>query len=393
MKNLNQLFSRLFLLSLFSFAFFSCEDVVEKPIDDDFPNDSTTVITDSTIITSVYNREILVISQGGFGLNTASLHSKGQIHSSTFYTKDSSIVETFVDTLSNDIFYSANEFELGDMANDIITSGDKIYILVSNSGILEIINKKTYESEATINLKDVNGEFAYPQNMEIYEGKIYITDASASNIIVFDIASESVSGTIPTGPNPADIEIYDGMVYTANTAYGNTSDTFSGNRTVSVIDIAKGKEIKQITVGTNTRFIDIDEDNNVLYVGYTDITWDGKIGGIKSYNLTNYEEINSFDIGILTDLQVKDDNLYFITSTGLNKIDLFLSGSELFIQNLSDGESWSSFLVAENDDIWILNAKGYTTNGSALYFESGSTIINPKKYEVGVAPIKIIFNK
>ena len=358
MKNLNQFFSNIFLLLLFSVAFVSCEDAVEKPIVVNIPVDA------------------FVLNQGRNGFNNASFD---------YINLDSN-------KITNSVYNSANEFELGDIANDVLINGDKIYILVSNSGILEIISKISYKSEATINLKDVNGEFAYPQNMEIYEGKIYITDASTSNIIVYDIESNAVTGTIPTGPNPEDIEIYDGKIYTANTAYGNTSDTLAGNRTVSVIDIAKNKEIKQITVGTNTRFIDIDEDNNVLYVGYTDITWEGKTGGIKSYDLANYEEINSFDTGIITDLQVKDDNVYFITSDGLNKVDLALNGSELVVENTASAEFWSSFLVAENDDIWILNAKGYTTNGSVLYFENGSTI-NPKKYKVGISPIKIIFDK
>ncbi len=356
MKNLNLFFSRLLLLFIFAFILASCEDKIEEAIIVDIPLDA------------------FVINQGGYGLNTASLL----------------FLNFQTDEVEHDIYINANGSELGDMANDILINGDKIYILVSNSGILEIINKETYKSEAAINLKNVNGEFAYPQNMEIYEDKIYITDASASNIIVFDIASETVSGTIPTGPNPEDIEIYDGMIYTANTAYGNTSNTISGNRTVSVIDIASEKEIKQITVGTNTKYIDIDEDNNVLYVGYTDITWEGKTGGIKSYDLGTYEEINSFDVGIITDLQVNEDGIYFITSSGLNKANLSLGNSELIIENTAEGESWSSFNISSSGDIWILNAKDYTINGNALYFENGK-LTSPSSYEVGIAPIEIIF--
>src|SRR5665648_62997 len=78
---------------------------------------------------------VFILNEGNFRWGNGSL---------SFYSYDSS-------KIYNDLFHTINGRPLGDVPNSMKTIGDKAYIVVNNSGKIEVINSNTLESLTTIN--------------------------------------------------------------------------------------------------------------------------------------------------------------------------------------------------------------------------------------------------
>jgi DNA-binding beta-propeller fold protein YncE len=91
----------------------------------------------------------------------------------------------------NDLFSEANNRPLGDVPNSMEITGDKGYILVNNSGRIEVIDKNTVKSLKTIkNLES-------PRNlMVISNTKAYVSSLYSNRVAILDLINDSVTGHI-----------------------------------------------------------------------------------------------------------------------------------------------------------------------------------------------------
>jgi DNA-binding beta-propeller fold protein YncE len=91
----------------------------------------------------------------------------------------------------NDLFSEANNRPLGDVPNSMEITGDKGYILVNNSGRIEVIDKNTVKSIKTIkNLES-------PRSMLVISNKkAYISSLFSNRVAILDLVKDSVTGYI-----------------------------------------------------------------------------------------------------------------------------------------------------------------------------------------------------
>jgi hypothetical protein len=113
--------------------------------------------------TPVSPSENLSVGGGVFILNEGNF--RGNNGSLSFYSYDS--IKIF-----NDIYYTVNGQTLGDVPNAMVIKGDKAYIVVNNSGKVEVIDQTTIQSKATIkglisprNLAVINDNKAYVSSL------------------------------------------------------------------------------------------------------------------------------------------------------------------------------------------------------------------------------------
>jgi YVTN family beta-propeller protein len=188
------------------------------------------------VTTGVYS-----LNQGNYGMNNTTL---------TYYDFATS-------TPTTDYFKNVNNFGLGDTGSDFIIYGGKMYIVMNNSGNVNVSDALTAKFIDTIDFKNA-GVNRGPENIVSY-GKYVFVSTTDGNVAVVDTSSLSINEFIAVGSNPAQMAILGTNLYVSNT--GGFSAQFDS--TVSVIDLNSLSQTSQITVGTNPGSIAADDSGNI----------------------------------------------------------------------------------------------------------------------------------
>jgi YVTN family beta-propeller protein len=228
---------------------------------------------------------VFILNEGSWGGNNSTL----TYHN--FNTK----------TTTADIFGG----KLGDTAQDMIAYGGKLYITVSESNCIHVLDLPTSQLLQTI------ANIEKPRYLAVYGGKVYATayGTTTGEVLKIDTTLLSVEKTIPVGANPEGIAVAaNGKIYVANGGYG------AGN-TVSVINTATFTAENPITVRINPNMVHADNQGNVYLTtqgnfGYSEPV---DLGGIQKIN-TQTNTVANIDIPANSKFVIDGDLLYFYGS-------------------------------------------------------------------------------
>ena len=213
--------------------------------------------------------KIFVLNEGGMGSNNASLDflriSDGKYVTGAFKKMNPEIGAG-----------------LGDVGNDIAINGDEVWIIVNNSGLVEVISAID-ETEITAiavptprNIAfDSNNAYvtswagAYANGTYDANGNYSITDSKniKGQVYRIDLKTKAVTGSIEVGYQPEGIACYNGKIYVANS--GGIScqlpPDYSYDNTVSIIDAASWKVTQTVPVEVNLKNV-YSDGKGVIYV-------------------------------------------------------------------------------------------------------------------------------
>lgn len=318
--------------------------------------------------------DILVMNEGGYHENNASI---------TAYNTSSS-------KLITDLFSTENGRGLGDVANDIIQYGNKIYVVVNLSSTLEVFSVSNGKSLKQIPL--FNGKTArQPRRVCSYNGKVFICCYDGS-VIRVDTASMSVEAIGKAGSNPDGICVANGKLFVSNSGGLNYPNYDS---TVSVMDPISLEVLKTINVQTNPNKI-LSDGNNVWLISfgnYSNITASMQCINSETYAISFKEE----DYSVL-DYTLCGDKIY--------KLCYDYGTAEMICKSIKVSNPASSSVIFSstsitsphgigvnplNGDIYITDALDYKSNGDVNCFDKDG---NKKfQFEAGLCPKKVLFLK
>jgi len=250
------------LTTAFTALFSSCDSKSDSPQ------------IDPAISTGVY-----VLNEGSYKNNNASL---------TYYDLTTS-------TATGDVFTAKNNRGLGDTGQDILKYGSKVYIAVSNSSLIEVLDAATGVSKKTIPMLNTSALPSSPRSLAAYNGKVYIT-LFDGHVAQLDTTSLLIEKTISVGSNPEGIAVANNKLYVVNSGgLGAVKDS-----TISVIDPVSFTVSGTIKVVINPVIIKADMYGDLYVISfgnYTTIPYtlqriDGSTGkvsvitGQKPYNMT-----------------------------------------------------------------------------------------------------------
>ncbi|MDR2235952.1 MAG: YncE family protein [Chryseobacterium sp.] len=238
MKKLN------FYLLAFSFFFlFSCRT-------DDYvvPSEKEEVSTgEDTPIKGFY-----LLNEGNMGSNKCTLdyfdYATGTYHRNIYAEINPNVVK-----------------ELGDVGNDIMIYGSKMYVVVNVSNKIEVLDAKSAKRIKTIPLQNC-------RYMKFKGGKVYASsyagpvelnpNSPPGKVVEIDTTSLAIEREVVVGYQPEEMEIMGDRLYVANSG-GYMYPNY--DRTVSVIDLNTFTETKKIDVAINLHRIKKDNYGD-LYV-------------------------------------------------------------------------------------------------------------------------------
>ncbi len=169
-------------------------------------------------------------------------------------TKSTASVSFFDKTtkaVTPDIFQAVNKRTLGDVVQSMTVYNNTGYVVVNNSNTVEVVALPGFTSVTTIS------SVVQPRYMVTSPtGKGYVTEwasATAGRVSIIDLATNTVTGTLPTGRNPEKPLCYNGFVYVPN----------SDENTLTVIDVAQGKVTNTLTVSDGPSSLAVDKNGNI----------------------------------------------------------------------------------------------------------------------------------
>lgn len=292
---------------------------------------------------------------------------------------------------SYDCFEKVNGRRLGDTANDMLLYGNKLYIVVSESSTIEILDANTCYSHKQISLSR-NGKPSQPRRLTANGGFVYVCcfDGTVTRI---DTLTMLADATVQVGRNPDGICCSGGKLYVSNSG---GLDTQNPDNTVSVIDINSFTESRRITVGPNPG--NIYSDGNCVYVvsrgifDYETMNYDSRLYCID----TESDQVTYiYDIPILN-MDIADEKAWFYG---------YGEGGTIQILDLKTGRIVDSTFIKDGTHVecpysikvepttlkvYVCDALDYVTPGALLCFSPEGRLLY-RVQGIGINPNTIAF--
>lgn len=317
-----------------------------------------------------YTNGLFILNEGLFQMNNSTL---------SFYSFSTG-------KLAENVFLDANHRGLGDVGNDLQQYGSKLYIVVNNSNIVEVVDAQTVQSLKTIQMSGKQ-----PRRLAFLDGKAYIS-CFDGDVVRVDTTTLEIEASVHTGPNPDGICVCNGKLYVSNSGGLNNPDY--GN-TVSVIDPASFTVTKNITVGINPTRIKAYNDRYVYVVSngdYVNVPYQfQKIDAQTDEMVKNYHlEVYNFDIY---------QNLAYLYSYNFSTMTSWFKVLDLETDEIvndsfiSDGTQlqtpYNITVNPMNGDVYITDAGTYSANGDVYCFDKNGR--KKFSFEAGLCPASMVF--
>lgn len=311
------------------------------------------------------------------------------LNSGNYNSNDASLVtyDPQTGTVSADIFSAANGKRLGDVANDMLVYGSKLYIAVTNSAVIFVTD---LDGRIITEIKEGS-----PRHFCAEGGKVYATlyEGYAAEI---DTASFSVK-KVQTGPNPEGIAYSNGKLYVADSYGYDQSGTYG--TTVTVIDRQTFTVTGKLTVLNNPQTFHA-PDSRHLYL----ITW-GNYADIPAALQkidTSTDEVTTIpDVHPTVMALGWDSTAYLICSSydadwnHTIKYYRFDLGTETVTGELTDTAQVPNGCCIAYDaltDLIYIGCSDYASNGDVCVMTS-SGIITDQFDTGGMNPITLAFRR
>ena len=212
--------------------------------------------------------KVFLLNEGGMGSNNATLDF--------LRISDGNYVTGAFRKMNPDVGAG-----LGDVGNDISVHGDELWMVINNSGIVEVVSAKDETEIAAIAVPT-------PRNIAFDDTYAYVTswagafvsgsyDADWNYVITdsrnpkgqvyrIDLKTKKVTGSVEVGYQPEGIALYEGKLYVANSGgiASQLPPDYQYGKTVSVIKTDTFEAYTEVEVGINPKNVIADSER--IYV-------------------------------------------------------------------------------------------------------------------------------
>lgn len=318
---------------------------------------------------------IFVLNEGLFNMNNASV---------TYYSFEE-------DKAHTDWFESMNGRRLGDTANDMAIYGQKLYIVVTGSSRVEVVDLTSGKSIAQIPLFD-GAKPRQARNIAFLHNKAFVCSFDGT-VAVIDTTSLEVVKYIGVGRNPDGIAAGNNKIYVSNSG---GLDFPNYDHTVSVIDYPGLSEVKRIPVGLNPYRLQADQQGNMYVITRGD--YDQEKMRLHIIDTQSDERIHTFTGFEALGFSIAHNQVYvyahdFMGGTGSRILTLDAQSRELLTADfVTDGTVLQTvfgiFADPAGDRVYVADAQDYTSTGKVYGFNQQGRL--QFSFKAGLIPGKIV---
>lgn len=159
---------------------------------------------------------------------------------------------TFIDLEAgymNNVFVQQNGRELGSTVQDGVVLGENLYIAVSGSNTVEVVDKHTALSVAE-QIRPTTEQGKGPRDI-VTDGEYVYVSMQSGHVSRIDPSTNQIDNTVQVGPNPEEMAVLGDYLYVTNSDGLNYANGYVNGCSVSKIRLSDFTEEKKITVGMN----------------------------------------------------------------------------------------------------------------------------------------------
>lgn len=304
------------------------------------------------------------------------------LNEGNFNSGNSSISFLQLDPLKieNNIFYTQNTRPLGDVAQHIVLHNELAYVVVNNSGKIEVVDLDDFSSVATID--GLNS----PRYLQVInDSKALVTDLYSDSLTIIDLKSYSIKGYINVGCATNSILMVGRKVFAAN---------WTGNK-IAVID----------TAGGNLEHITVAKEPNSMVVDANGMVWVLSTGGYMHEEKAAITLIDPQNLNVIKKIEFADNQAYPSRLVANNSADsLFFINKNVYCMSIDDATVPESFLIngseynfygmaidPNNSKIYITDAGNYLQSGYFYRFNTEGEKVD--SFAAGVIPGEMAFSQ
>jgi DNA-binding beta-propeller fold protein YncE len=333
---------------------FSCRS--DKPQDELQPS-----------ITINPNGGVIIINEGLFQVGNAT---------AGYYNKADN-------TYINDLFQPINKRPLGDVFQSMTVFNRKAYLVINNSGKIEIVNPESFLSIGTI-----NGLVSPRYFLPVSYGKAYVSNYKSNAINIVDLNSNTITGSITCGYGRLNEEMA--------LSYGKAYVTSPSSNKLYVINTRTDLLEDSISIGRGASTIR-EDTNGKLWVLCSGKESANELAGLYRINpVTNKVEwsIGFPDKTFRPSNLVTDgghQNLFYISKEGVFKFSI----KDTVLPALPIIPKGTMYLYGlgvdpKNGTIYTGDAAGFTADGIVSRYKPDGAFIN--SFTTGIGPNGFCFN-
>ena len=320
----------------------------------------------------IFGRGVFIVNEGNY------TNGNGSVSFYNFYTHK----------IYNGIFDAANKRPLGDVPVSMEFINGLIYLVVNNSGKIEVVNPDDFKS-----VKIISG-FTSPRFiLPISNTKAYVSDLRSNYISVLDLVTNTITKKIYCGKATDRMLKYNNRVFVCNWSEYYVK---APNNTVQVIDCDLDKLVDSVKTGKEPNSMVLDKQNQL---------WVMSSGG---YNNEEIPELNCINTG---NLQIEKKILFaskYLSPHSLcineNKDSMWFISNHIYCMAVLDNQLPATPLIykknrlfyslevyAPGSELYISDAIDYNQNGYVYRFTPQGTVIDSLR--AGIIPGYFCFAK
>ncbi len=315
---------------------------------------------------------VFIINQGNFTVGNSSL----------------SYFEPGTSAKYNNLFSAVNDVPLGDVAQSMTLDDKFAYVVVNNSGVIHVINRRDVKQVGKI-----TGLISPRHLLKISDDKAYVSDFFSTSMMVINPSTFEITGTIAVGRSTEEMIPFQDVVFVAN--WSGYNQTLVNNKLL-VIDVNQDKVIDSVQVGIEPNSMVMDKFNNL---------WVLCSGGFENLETPSLWKINTSDYQVEDTLFFPEleaypesletngsqDSLFFLND-GIFRMSVndTIIPEEAFIDEDTDRIFMALGVDPVSGDLYVSNPLNYQSNGKVYRFTSSGSLRN--EFEVGIVPGGFVFN-
>jgi hypothetical protein len=281
-------------------------------------------------------------------------------------------------TAVEDLFQPTNTRPLGDVGQSMTLINGKEYVVVNNSGKIEVVNPSNCFSTNTIT------GFTSPRFiLPLSPSKAYVSDLFANAISIVNLSSNTKTGSIPFPGESEAMVLANGEVFVSSTDHDKV---FVMNPNTDVVT-----DSIQVAKGGNSMQMD---NNGKLWVLCYGDYFTSAPGGLYRINTSTHLVEQSFPFTTLQSptrlcANTAGDTLYYLDN-GVMRITstaVVLPGAAFIPQTTHS--FYGLAIRPGNGEVFVTDAVDYSQRGHLLQYSASGTLMNDAI--VGVIPGGIYF--
>ncbi len=321
-----------------------------------------------------YEDGIYIVNEGQFGHGNATI---------SFLNADAS-------TVTNAIYNSVNDADLGDQAQSIAFTDDNAYIVVTASNKIEVVEKDNMKRVVTMASHLTNPRFMQPVDNNIAYVSCWgdTSDIADDYVAIINTANNTYDSQIAVPLGPEKMVANDDFIFVAHKGAWGT------NNIVSVIDLNARQVTHTINVGDRPNSMVIKDDFLwVLCSGEPSWAATETAGQLYKIDIdNNFNIVMTLNFATTQHpnfLTEDDDNLYYYVDGKFYEMD----ASSTTTLPATEIISYATAYNAEVNDgkLYVTDAKDYQSEGEVIVYDL-STKAEISRKTVGIIPGDIGFN-